>query len=80
MLRLEIFVHYNDQLRASHLILGCTSMGSPLLSYIDIWHRNFFPPRLTVGEAQDFGPRLIKVGSLVLVRDGSTDTVFQGHV
>ena len=49
ILRLEIFVHYNGQLRASHLILGCTPSytnyqdpGSaflathPLLTYIDV--------------------------------------------
>ena len=49
VLRLEIFVHYNGQLCASHLILGCTpvytsyqdrghaqTVGSPLLSYIDV--------------------------------------------
>lgn len=37
------------------------------------------PPRLTLGGARDLDPRLIRVGSLVLVRDGSADTVFHGH-
>ena len=49
VLRSEIFVHFDDQLRASHLILGCTlaytsfqdqrqvlTVGSPLLSYLDV--------------------------------------------
>ena len=92
VLRLEIFVHFNGQLRVSHLILGCTSVytsyqpsrqaltiSSPLLSYIDVRHRGFFPPRLTIGEAWDLGPRLIRVGLLVPTRDGSADTIFQGR-
>ena len=92
VLRLEIFVHFNGQLRVSHLILGCTSVytsyqpsrqaltiSSPLLSYIDVRHRGFFPPRLTIGEARDLGLRLIRVGLLVPTRDGSTDTIFQGR-
>ena len=32
-----------------------------------------------VGEARDLGPWLIRVGSLVLVRDGSIDTVFHSR-
>nr|POE99886.1 hypothetical protein CFP56_68864 [Quercus suber] len=49
MLRLGIIVHFDRQLRASHLILGCVpsytsyedslsalTIGSPLLSYLDI--------------------------------------------
>ena len=47
-----------------------------MLSYIDVRHQGFFPLGLIVGEAQDLGPRLIKVGSLVLVRDRSVDTIF----
>ena len=33
----------------------------------------------TVREARDLGPRLIRVGSLLPVRDRIADTVFQGH-
>ena len=93
MLRLEIFVHFDGQLRASHLILGVTpvytsyqpyeqalTIGSPLLSYIDVWHQGFFLLRLTVGEARDLGPHLIRVDSLVPTRDESADTIFQGRV
>ena len=93
VLRSEIFVHYDGQLRASHLILSVTSVytsyqssgqdltvGSPLLSFIDVQCRGFFPSRLTVGEAWELDPRLIRVGSLVPARDGSIDTVFQGQV
>lgn len=49
VLRSEIFVHMDGQLRASHLILGCTpmyktwqpfnqalSVDSPLLSYVGV--------------------------------------------
>ena len=31
-----------------------------------------------VGEARDRGPQLIRVGSLVPIRDGTADTVFHG--
>ena len=91
VLSLEIFVHFNGQLRVSHLILGCTSIytsyqpsrqaltiSSPLLSYINIRHRGYFPPRLKIGEARDLCPWLIRVGSLVPTRDRSANIVFQG--
>ena len=68
MLRSEIFVHLDGQLRASHLILDVEPVystwqafsqallvDSPLLSYIDIWYANFLPLRFTVGEACDLG-------------------------
>lgn len=55
------------------------TVNSPLLSYINIWHQGFLPPRLTVGEARDLGPQLIRVGSLVPVREGSTNTVFHSR-
>ena len=38
------------------------------------------PPGLIVGEAQDLSTRLIRVGSLLPVRDRSADNVFQRHV
>ena len=70
ILRSEIFVHWDRQLRASHLILGvelvyftwqpfrqALLVDSPILSYIDIRHANFLPPRLTIGEARDLGRR-----------------------
>ena len=57
----EIFKHFDGQLWASHLILGCNPiystwqpfgqallMDSPLLSYINVQHPNLFPPNLTV--------------------------------
>ena len=28
-------------------------VDSPLLSYIDVWHSNFLPPKFIVGEARD---------------------------
>ena len=54
-------------------------MDSPLLSYIDVWHPNFLPPNLTVGEAWDLGPQLVKAYSLVPVRDEYANLVFQGR-
>ena len=64
MLRFEIFVHTDEQLQESHLILGvhpvyrtwkpfsqAISLDSPLLSYIDVRHANFLPPSLTTSEA-----------------------------
>ena len=69
VLRSEIFVHLDDQLQASHLILGVDPVystwqtfsqallvDSPLLSYIDVQHANFRPPQLTIGEAHDLDP------------------------
>ena len=57
VLRSEIFVNSNRQLRASHPILSCTPVyktwqsfsqaslvDSPLLSYIDVRHANLLPP------------------------------------
>lgn len=81
VLRSEIFVHSDGQLRASHLLLGCTPrcttwqpfgqallVDSPLLSYIDVWHPNLFPFCLTVGKARELGPCLIRAESLELIR------------
>ena len=71
-------------IHASHLILGCNPVYSswqpfgqallvdnPLLSYIDVRHPNFLPSNLTVGEARDFVPRIVRAESLVPVRDDS---------
>ena len=92
VLRSEIFVNSDGQLRASHLILCCNLVYSiwkpfrqallvdnPLLSYIDIRHPNFLPPNLTVGEAQDFGPWLVRAESLVPVRDNSANSLPQSY-
>ena len=67
--RSEIFVHYNGQLRASHLILGCVpsytsyqdlssalTVGSPLLSYLDVHLPGFLLQGLTSGEERHLGP------------------------
>ena len=54
-------------------------MDSPLLSYIDVWHPNFLPLNLTVGEAWDLGPQLVRAYSLVHVRDEYANLVFQGR-
>ena len=54
-------------------------VGSPLLSYIDIRHPNFLPPNLTVGEARDFGPQIVRAESLVPVKDDTTNLVSQNH-
>ena len=82
ILRSEIFVHWNGQLRASHLILRLKPMystwqafgqallvDSPFLSYIDVRYANFLLPRLTVGEARDLGPHYTCSDELVPIRD-----------
>lgn len=69
VLRSEIFVNSDGQLRVLHVILGCTPIyktwqpfsqallvDSSLLSYIDVRHANILPPQLTVGEARDLSP------------------------
>ena len=86
VLRFEIFVHWDGQLRASHLILGVDPVystwqsfsqallvDSPLLSYIDVWHANFLPPKFIVGEAQDLGWRYTCSDELAPIRDESAE-------
>ena len=86
VLRSEIFVHRDGQLRASHLILGvdpvCSTwqpfsqaliIDSPLLSYIDVRHANFLPPNFTVGKARDLGPRYTCSDELASIRDESAE-------
>ena len=65
ILRSKICVHYNGKLRASHLILGCMpsytsyqdslgalTVGSPLLSDLDVRLQGFMPHKLTSGKAR----------------------------
>lgn len=91
VLQSEIFVHYNGQLRASHLILGCVpsytsyqdsssalTVSSPLLSYLDIRLPGFLPRGLMSKEARQLGPRIVRHDSLKPIQDGSRDRVFQG--
>lgn len=86
VLRSEIFVHRDGQLRASHLILGVDPVystwqpfsqallvDSPLLSYIDVRQANFLPPSITIGEACDLGPRYTCLDELAPVRDESAE-------
>ena len=90
VLHLEIFVHYDGQLRAFHLILGCVpsytsyqnsssalTVGSSLLSYLDVRLPGFLPKGLTSEEAKDLGPRLVRQDSLKPIQDSSGDIVFQ---
>ena len=84
-------MHYDWQLKASHLIFDCVPsytsyqdprialiVGSPLLLYIDIRLPRVLPRGLTVGKAWERGPRFIREGFLMLARDASADSVFQG--
>ena len=88
ILRSEIFVHWDEQLRTSHLILGvelvystwqtfkqALLVDSPLLSYIDIWYANFLSPKLTTGEAKEFGRRYTCSDELAPLRDESAERV-----
>ena len=93
VLRLEIFVHYDEQLRATHLILGCVpsytsyqdlrpalTVESPLLSYIDVRLPRFLLKGFTMGEAREKGPCRTRESSLDSIKDGLGDTIFQGRV
>ena len=79
ILRSEIYVHWDGQLRASHLILEVEPVystwqnfrqallvDSPLLSYIDVQYANFLSPKLTTGEAREFGRRFTCSDELAL--------------
>ena len=81
-------MHWDGQLRASHLILGVEPVystwqpfkqallvDSPLLSYIDVRYVNFLPPKLTTGEAREFGRRFTAADELVPLRDDSAEQV-----
>ena len=86
VLRSEIYVHWDGQLRASHLILRVEPVystwqpfkqalivDSPLLSYIDVWYVNFLPPKLSIGEAREFGRRFTCADELAPLRDESAE-------
>ena len=86
VLRSEIYVHWDGQLRASHLILGVEPVystwqafkqalivDSPLLSYIDVRYVNFLPPKHTTGEAREFGRRFTCADELAPLRDESAE-------
>ena len=75
-------MHWDGQLRASHLILRVDPVystwqafdqallvDSSLLSYIDVRHANFLPPKFTVGEARDLGLQYIFSDKLAPVWD-----------
>ena len=81
-----------DQLRASHLILGCVpsytnyqdslstlTIGSPLLSYFDVQLLEFLPHGLTCNKVKHQGPRRVRQGLLELIHNSSADIVFQGR-
>ena len=86
VLRSEIYVHWDGQLWASHLILGVEPVystwqpfkqalivDSPLLSYIDVRYVNFLPPKLTTRKAREFGPQFTCSDELVPLRDESAE-------
>ena len=92
ILHLEIFVHYDGQLRASHLILDCVpsytnyqdslstlTIGSPLLSYFNVQLLEFLPHGLTCDKVKHQGPRRVRQGLLELIHYGSADIIFQGR-
>ena len=81
-----------DQLRASHLILGCVPsytnyqdssgtlmIDSPLLSYFDVQLLEFLPHGLTCDKVKHQGPRRVRQGLLELIHNGLVDIVFQGR-
>ena len=52
-------------------------VNSPLLSYIDVRHANFLPPRFTVGEARDLGWRYTSSNELAPLQDVLVERVSQ---
>ena len=48
-------------------------MDSPLLSYIDVQHSNFLPPKFTVGEARDLGRHCTCSNELAPIKDESAE-------
>ena len=52
-------------------------IDSPLLSFVDIRHANFLPPRFTVGEARDLGRRYTCSDELAPLWDESAERVSQ---
>ena len=48
-------------------------VDSPLLSYIDVRHANFLPPKFTVGEARDLGRCYTCSDELAPIRDESAE-------
>ena len=92
VLCLKIFVHYDSQLQASHLILGCTPLytsyqtsrlallaSNPLLTYKDVQIPGFLP-NILANEARKKGSHQARDSSKELVMDGSGDIVFHGRL
>ena len=92
VLCLKIFVHFNGQLQASHLILGYTPsytnyqaprlafpVSNPLLTYISVYILGFLP-NISMNKAWRRGPRRAKEGSREPIRDSSGDSVFHGQL
>ena len=50
-------------------------VDSPLLSYIDVRYANFLPPKLTIGEAKEFGRRYTCSNELAPLRDEFAERV-----
>ena len=50
-------------------------VDSPLLSYIDVRYVNFLPPKLTTGEAKEFGKHYTCSNELAPLRDESAERV-----
>ena len=48
-------------------------VDSPLLSYIDVRHANFLPPKFIVSEAQDIGRRYTYSDELAPIRDETAE-------
>ena len=90
ILSFEIFIHWDGQLQVSHLILSvelvysawqpfkqALLVNNPLLSYIDVRHANFLPPRFTVGEARDLGWWYTSSNELAPLQDKLVERVSQ---
>lgn len=84
-------MHYDGQLKASYLILGCVPfytsyqnsssaliVNSPLLSYLDVRLPGFLSKGPTFEKARHLGPQLVRHDSFKPIQECLGDTVFYG--
>ena len=52
-------------------------VSTPLLSYINVWHENFLPPKFTLDKTHDLGPRYTCLNELAPIQDESVERMSQ---
>ena len=87
ILHLDIFVHYDEQVKESHLILCCVpsytsyqdSLGTLTIDSHSCLTLTFSCPNFYHTNLPAKGPRRVRQGSLEPICDGLANTVFQGQ-